>query len=87
LPPCPAYDFSSALSGTLAWTVVPAEKGTPPKFKEAGAPSAANVETMFSVTSSRPIKRNLLKEGVVRVSISTTLPLIEAFFVISLGMN
>jgi hypothetical protein len=22
LPPCPAYDFSSALSGTLAWTVI-----------------------------------------------------------------
>jgi hypothetical protein len=35
LPPWLAYDFSSALKGTLAWTVEPGEKVTAAKFKEA----------------------------------------------------
>jgi hypothetical protein len=34
LPPCAANDFSCALKGTLASTVEPGEKETPPKFKE-----------------------------------------------------
>ena len=70
LPPCAAYDFSCELKGTLAWTVEPGEKGTPAKFKEAWAASAANVETTFRMTSSRPIKNNVFKKVVVRVSIS-----------------
>ena len=51
LPPCPAYDFSSALSGTLAWTIEPGEKGAPPNFKEPPAAAAPNVERTFSVTN------------------------------------
>jgi hypothetical protein len=62
LPPCPAYDFSSALSGTLAWTVEPGEKETLAKFKEAWAASAANVETTVSVTTSWPMERSLFEE-------------------------
>ena len=67
-PPCAAYDFSCALKGTLAWTVEPAEKGTPAKFKAAWAACAPNVEIMFNVISSRPIERNLFKQVLVRMS-------------------
>jgi len=51
LPPCPAYDFSSALNGTFARTVEPEEKGTPPNFREPPAATGTNVETKFSVTN------------------------------------
>jgi hypothetical protein len=71
LPPCAAYDFSCALKGTLAWTVEPGEKGTPPKFEEAWVACAADVETTFRVTSSQPIKRNLFNEVVAPMSILT----------------
>jgi len=49
LPPWPAYDFSSALNGTLAWTVEPGEKLVPAKLKEPPAAAATNVERTFSV--------------------------------------
>ncbi len=62
LPPCPAYDFSSALSGTLAWTVEPGEKGTPPNFKEPPAAAAANVEKTFSATKIWLTMSNLFKK-------------------------
>jgi hypothetical protein len=48
-PPCPAYDFSSALRGTLACTVEPGEKGTPPNLKEPPAARPTNVKKRFSV--------------------------------------
>jgi hypothetical protein len=63
LPPCPAYDFSSALSGTLAWTVEPGEKGTPPNFKEAPAAATANAEITFSVTNIWPVMINLFTKS------------------------
>src|SRR5262249_19661691 len=68
LPPWPAYDFSCALKGTLAWMVEPGEKGTPAKFKAPWAACAPNAEIMFNVISSRPIERNLFKEVLVRMS-------------------
>jgi hypothetical protein len=70
LPPCPAYDFSSALNATLAWTVEPGEKGTPPNVKDPPAAAAPNVKTTCSVRNTRlaminffrktPIKQKLL---------------------------
>jgi hypothetical protein len=61
LPPCPAYDFCSALSGTLAWTVEPGEKLVPAKLKEPPAAAATNVEKAFSVTNMWLTKINLFK--------------------------
>jgi hypothetical protein len=61
LPPCPAYDFSSALRGTLAWTVEPGENGTPPNLKEPPAPLATNAESTFSVTKIWVAIINLFK--------------------------
>ena len=68
LPPCPAYDFACALSGTLAWTVEPGEKVTPAKLRAAWAESAATTEMTFNVTISWPTKSNLFKKTVVRMS-------------------
>ena len=62
-PPCPAYDFSCAFSGTLARTVEPGEKAVPAKLKGDPAPSAVSVEITFSVTISRATKSNLFKSG------------------------
>ena len=61
LPPCAAYDFSCGLKGTLARTVEPGEKGTPPNFKEPPAPAATNVERTFSVTKIWLAMINLFK--------------------------
>jgi hypothetical protein len=61
LPPCPAYDFSRALSGTFVRTVEPGEKETPPKLKEPPAAAATNVERTFSVTSIWLAMINLFK--------------------------
>ena len=61
LPPCPAYDFSSALSGTFARTVEPGEKGTPPNLREPPAAAASSVETTFSVTNIWLARINLFK--------------------------
>jgi hypothetical protein len=62
LPPCPAYDFSCALRGTLARTVEPGEKGTPANLKEGSAAFAVNVEQTFSVTNSWATKSDLFKK-------------------------
>src|SRR4029077_230149 len=61
LPPCPAYDFSSAFSGTFARSVEPGEKGTPPNLKEPPAAAATNVERTFSVTKIWLAVINLFK--------------------------
>src|SRR6266576_5581038 len=61
LPPCPAYDCSCALRGTLARTVEPGEKGTPANLKERAAAFAVNVEPL-SVTNSWTTKSNLFKK-------------------------
>ena len=61
LPPCPAYDFSSAFSGTFARTVEPGEKGTPPNFKEPPAAAAINVERTFSAMKIWLAMINLFK--------------------------
>jgi hypothetical protein len=68
LPPCPAYDFSCALRGTLARTVEPGEKGTPANLKESAAAFAVNVEQTLSVTNSWTAKSNLFKKTAARVS-------------------
>jgi hypothetical protein len=62
LPPCPAYDFSNALSGTFAWTIVPGEKGTPPNLRDPPAGAATNVERAFSVTKIWPTMIILFKK-------------------------
>ena len=75
LPPCPAYDFSKALRETLAWTVEPGEKGTPPNFKEPPAPAAVNVERTLSVTKTWLAVINFFKK-IARVY-RTVAPLLE----------
>jgi hypothetical protein len=62
LPPCPAYDFSSALKGILAWTVEPGENGTPPNSKDPPAAAAANVKTTCSVRKTRLAMINFFKK-------------------------
>jgi hypothetical protein len=62
LPPCPAYDFSSALIGTLASTFDPGEKETPPNFKEPPAAAAPNVKTTCTVRKTRLAMINLFKK-------------------------
>jgi hypothetical protein len=64
LPPCPAYDFSSALKATLAWTVEPGEKGTPPNLKvpPAAAAVAANIKTTCRVRKTRLAMINFFKK-------------------------
>ena len=59
LPPCPAYDFSCALRGTLARTVEPGENGMPANFSEDSAAFALSIKPTFSVTTSQPTKSNL----------------------------
>src|SRR4029453_6695930 len=63
LPPCPAYDFSSALNGTLAWTVEPGEKGTPPNLREPPAAAATIVQRTLSVTKIWLALINFFKES------------------------
>jgi hypothetical protein len=63
LPPCPAYDFSSALKGTLAWTVEPGKKGTPPNLKETPAAAAANIKTTCRVRKTRLAMINFFKKN------------------------
>jgi hypothetical protein len=70
LPPCPAYDFSSALRGTLARTVEPGEKRTPANLREGSAAFAVNVEQTFSARTTWPTKSNLFKKTAVWVSSS-----------------
>jgi hypothetical protein len=62
LPPCPAYDFSSAFKGTLAWTVEPGEKLVPAKLREAGPARMPDVAMTLSMTTICPIKINLFKK-------------------------
>src|SRR4030095_12978294 len=62
LPPCPAYDFSCALKGTLARTVDPGEKETPPKLREAPAATPADVKMTFSVAKIRLALTDLFKK-------------------------
>ena len=68
LPPCAAYDFSSALRGTFARTVEPGAKATLANFKEGSAAFAVNVGMTFRVTTSWPTRSNLFKKTVVRMS-------------------
>jgi hypothetical protein len=62
LPPCPAYDFSNALSGTLAWTVEPGEKETSPNLKDPPAAAAGDIKTACNVTKTRLPMINLFKK-------------------------
>jgi len=68
LPPCPAYDFSCAFRETLARTIEPGEKGTPPNLKDGSAAFATDVETTLKATISWPTKSNLFKKTGVRMS-------------------
>jgi len=49
--------------GTLARTVEPGEKETPPNFKEAPAAAAPNVEKTLSVTKIQVALSNLFKDN------------------------
>jgi len=62
LPPCPANDFSWALSGTLAWTVEPEENETPPNFKEAPAASTPEVAMTSRKVTTTGTNNNLFKQ-------------------------
>ena len=67
-PPCAAYDFSSVLRGTLAWTVEPGERGTSANLKEGSAAFAVNIETTCNAAINWTTKSNLFKQVVVRMS-------------------
>src|SRR5262249_21733764 len=62
LPPCPAYDFSNALRGTLACTVDPGEKGRPANLQEQPAAAAIELKKTCNVMNTRLAMINLFKE-------------------------
>src|SRR5947208_15283138 len=51
-PPCAANDFSCAVRGTLALTVEPGEKATPPKVRDAPPVFPTNAKVRLARTRS-----------------------------------